>query len=153
MIGWMTVIFCFSAQNADESAELSGGITEKIIELFVWDYDDLPAQQQAHLLNQVSHLVRKLAHFAEYCILGILLWTLAADYSIKEPWRGLLSWGAGTLYAVSDELHQMFSDGRSPQLLDVCIDSAGVVAGILFAIVFCAFYRRAIDRRGKKGIS
>ena len=37
----------------------------------------------------------------------------------------------GTLYAVTDELHQGFVGGRHPAVLDVCIDSSGVIAGVL----------------------
>jgi hypothetical protein len=59
----------------------------------------------------------------------------------------------GTLYAASDELHQMFSDGRSPQVRDVCIDSAGVLTGVLVTLLFLYFYERAIDKKRKKGLS
>ena len=38
-------------------------------------------------------------------------------------------WGVGTLYAVSDEFHQGFVAGRGPSVVDVMIDSAGVIAG------------------------
>ena len=37
----------------------------------------------------------------------------------------------GALYAVSDEIHQIFVPGRSCELRDILIDSAGVLVGIL----------------------
>lgn len=35
------------------------------------------------------------------------------------------------LYAISDEVHQLFVPGRGGQVRDVIIDSAGAIAGIL----------------------
>ena len=44
---------------------------------------------------------------------------------------GLIAWGIGTLYAVSDEIHQVFIDGRSCELRDIAIDAGGVLLGVL----------------------
>ena len=39
----------------------------------------------------------------------------------------------GMMYAASDELHQKFVDGRSAEIRDVCIDTLGVVFGVIIA--------------------
>ena len=67
-------------------------------------------------------VLRKLAHTAEYAILGALL--LRASRSVP------LAVVAGVLYAVSDELHQHFVPGRQGSPLDVLIDAAGVAIGV-----------------------
>lgn len=41
----------------------------------------------------------------------------------------------GMMYAASDELHQKFVDGRSAEIRDVCIDTCGVILGILLVIL------------------
>jgi VanZ family protein len=66
--------------------------------------------------------LRKLAHVAEYAVLGALL--ARALPELAAQW-------AGIAYAVSDELHQSFVPGRFGTLLDVAIDSTGVLVGIL----------------------
>ncbi len=75
----------------------------------------------------------KLAHFATYVVLGVLLARGAAA-------SGLAGWAAvltGVLYGASDEIHQRFVPGRSPELADWMADSLGVVAGVfLFRFVF-----------------
>ncbi|MBR0386198.1 MAG: VanZ family protein, partial [Clostridia bacterium] len=43
------------------------------------------------------------------------------------------AWAGGTFYAALDELHQLLVDGRSGQVRDVGIDSAGVLTGVLAA--------------------
>ena len=70
-------------------------------------------------------VLRKLAHAAEYGILGALL--------VRALRR--LSWALalGVAYAVSDEIHQSFVPGRQGSPLDVLIDSVGVIAGVVLA--------------------
>ena len=68
-------------------------------------------------------LLRKLAHAAEYAILGALL--------LRALRRELPALAAGVAYAVSDEVHQHFVPGRRGAPLDVLIDAVGVVVGIL----------------------
>jgi hypothetical protein len=67
-------------------------------------------------------VLRKLAHSAEFAILGILLLR-----ALERPATAFL---LGTAYAVSDELHQAFVPGRLGSPLDVLIDTVGVAVGI-----------------------
>lgn len=49
----------------------------------------------------------------------------------------LLPWLIAALYAASDEIHQLFVPGRSGQLSDVILDSAGALAGVAAFAVIC----------------
>ena len=68
-------------------------------------------------------VLRKLAHLAEYAILGVLV-----VRALLRPWLAVLLVG---LYAISDEVHQTFVEGRVGAPLDVAIDTAGALAGVL----------------------
>jgi VanZ family protein len=68
-------------------------------------------------------VLRKLAHAAEYAVLGALL--------VRAVQRGPLAILIGSAYAVTDEVHQAFVSGRHASPLDWLIDTAGVVAGVL----------------------
>jgi VanZ family protein len=68
-------------------------------------------------------VLRKLAHFTEYAVLGALVLRAVR----REPPAVAL----GVAYAASDELHQHFVPGRHAALRDVAIDAAGVLAGVL----------------------
>jgi VanZ family protein len=70
-------------------------------------------------------LLRKLAHAAEYAILGALL-----VRALQRPYWALV---LGVAYAISDEIHQTFVPGRQGSPIDVLIDSAGVLAGVVLA--------------------
>ncbi len=41
----------------------------------------------------------------------------------------------GILYAISDEIHQLFVPGRSGKVTDVIIDSLGILTGIVFFLI------------------
>jgi VanZ family protein len=68
-------------------------------------------------------VLRKLAHFAEYAILGALLLRALR----REPVAVLV----GSAYALTDEVHQAFVAGRQGSPLDWAIDTAGVILGVL----------------------
>jgi VanZ family protein len=67
--------------------------------------------------------LRKLAHAAEYAVLGALL--------VRATGRSGLAFALGTLYAASDEIHQTFVPGRMGSPVDVAIDAIGVVSGVV----------------------
>ncbi len=68
-------------------------------------------------------VLRKIAHVAEYAILGALL--------LRALGRELPAVVAGIAYAASDELHQHFVPGRQAAPLDLLIDGVGVLAGVI----------------------
>ena len=68
-------------------------------------------------------VLRKLAHAAEYAVLGALL--------LRATARPGIAFVLGSVYAVSDELHQAFVPGRAGSPLDVALDTVGVAVGIL----------------------
>jgi VanZ family protein len=74
-------------------------------------------------LDTWDTVLRKLAHLAEYAVLGALLYRALR----REPAAIAL----GSLYAVTDEVHQAFVSGRQGSPLDWLIDTVGVVAGAL----------------------
>jgi VanZ family protein len=68
-------------------------------------------------------VLRKIAHAGEYAVLGALL--------LHATRRSGLAFAVGTLYAMSDEIHQSFVTGRHGSPVDVAIDAVGVACGIV----------------------
>lgn len=133
----MTMIFCFSAEDAEKSSETSGEIVEVIIDVAYPEFDRMQPTMQEQVYEDISHFVRKAAHFSEFAMLGfsILLHvaTLQSRMTIRYP--KLISMLIGVLYACSDELHQAFVGGRAPAITDVVIDSVGVLFGVMVMFV------------------
>jgi VanZ family protein len=78
-------------------------------------------------LGLVDLIGRKLIHFAEYALLCFLWWRPLA--TVTNPRRAAL-WAflIASGYAITDEFHQSFVDGRHGNALDWLIDSAGAAA-------------------------
>ena len=141
------MIFWFSAQDGAASGALSGGIAEKVVEVVEPGYAALPEAEQRTIFDAAQFAVRKTAHFSEYALLGFLLRLLCASYALG---RGLLvAWLSGTGYAATDELHQWFVAARSAMWQDVCLDSAGVLAGTLTAAAALALWIFIARKRRK----
>lgn len=126
---WMVTIFSFSSQNSDTSSNTSS----RVIKMVVKAVSNVSQEQEENIVEQLQHIVRKMAHFSIYAVGGILLFHLSRTYTKKHTWAW--AWAMGTVYAITDELHQYFVPGRSCELRDVIIDSSGVITGIIMVIL------------------
>ena len=134
------MIFLFSAQDGPTSSKTSGWLVNRLIGWFHPEYDSLPQVGKNRLFSSYQHLVRKGAHFSEFALLGAFLLLLLN--ALKRRWKAPLSWLLGTLYACTDELHQMAVSSRAAMWQDVLIDSAGVLFGVLVALLILTLRKR-----------
>ena len=138
----MILIFYFSDQPGEISGDLSGGICYQMVsfaaEIFMTDW----SQEEILLFSErIDYPVRKLAHLTEYALLGMAI-TLGVRYGRRKEWtEGYLYQYMsvqilGTLYAASDEWHQLYVPGRAGRMSDVLIDSLGIFIGwIVFQVI------------------
>jgi VanZ family protein len=134
MFACMAVIFRFSSQDAERSTETSGGFIVVVARVFVRGFDDMPEPQQAQLIDSWQFFVRKNAHFFIYLTLGLLTMAAMFTHRVKLTWQILIAFAIVFLYAVSDEIHQIFVPGRSCLFSDVLIDTAGSSLGMLIVV-------------------
>lgn len=113
----MILIFTMSSFDATESANQSNFIVNIINNIFKIENIEL-----------LSFIIRKLAHFTEYLILGFLTINMLNKNDISKKY--LLSILICIIYATSDEIHQIFVPGRACQIRDVLIDSIGFITGV-----------------------
>ncbi len=73
-------------------------------------------------------ITRKLAHFTEYAILGLLA---ARAFRSSERWF-LISAVLVVVYALLDEYHQSFVPSRTASIFDSLIDMAGGISALIF---------------------
>ncbi len=123
------MIFYFSAQNGDDSMKTSSGIVAFLLRLTVPGFEGMTGPEKREIFRRVQYLVRKAAHFTEFAMLGASLRLLFHALSLRRP--ALWAWIIGSLYACTDELHQLLIGTRSPMWQDVCIDSAGVLTAVI----------------------
>lgn len=142
----LLMIFYFSAEKVEDSRKTSGKIEDAVIEVTEPEFDTYAPSKQRQVKSQVSHTVRKIAHFVEFAALGFLLMGHLTAMQRRYgglPLKWLWSWGIGTFFAVTDEMHQIFVSGRGPGVKDVLIDSSGVLAGTLAMMLLLWIFRTA----------
>lgn len=124
------IIFLFSAQDGDTS----GGISMSVSKKGIWLFDfltggRLAAERLAELVTAFEHPLRKAAHFAEYALMGILVFRILychMEKGMKRYWLAVL-WVF--VSAAADEIHQYFVPGRWASVSDVLLDTCGGAAG------------------------
>lgn len=142
-IAWAVFIFTMSAQPADQSTQTSSKFVLKVIDIVYRDFKNFSTQQQSYIIDIVTLLVRKVAHFAEYFVLGLLSAGIATTY-IQEGHclNYVISVFICVIYAVSDEFHQYFVPGRACRFLDICIDAAGSICAVVAVAVLVNVIKR-----------
>lgn len=157
ILSTMAVIFFFSAESGEESGSRSAGVTDAILKITHPNLDSLPREEQQSIEASVHHLVRKTAHFLEYAFLAflttcLLLWLKHFSVCRIRPWQVWVFPAAlGLLYAISDEVHQIFSH-RGARVTDVLIDFAGAMFGVCMAHVAAWMLRRIrTAKQSKRG--
>lgn len=121
----LIAIWRFSNQDVAQSSELSGKLAEFLrgipVIRFLMQYDE------------DGLFLRKLSHMVVYAILGLgasvaLMGVFLAQKTVR------LTMMLGTLYAVTDEVHQMFVPGRQASVRDVLIDVGGLILGLSIGV-------------------
>ena len=146
----MTFIFVMSAMPAQESSNLSGSITSFVIKVLYPDYTVLPAEEMAKIYSFTEYLIRKCAHFSEYAALGVFLAMFFRELLFRR--YSFAAFITAVLYALSDEWHQSFINGRGSAVTDVIIDSAGALFGIALTMTLL-FIRKALFKKQSHRIS
>ena len=135
MLLWMGVIFGFSAQPAAESTQTSLRVGRLVCGIFVKDYEEMSAAEQTALAENIEFPIRKAAHASEYALLGILVFGVVRKKEMTKR-QMLCAILVTAFYAAS------FVPGRSCQLRDVLIDTAGGVAGVGIQYILLKHFRK-----------
>ena len=138
--------FIFS--NSMAVAQVSSASSGRVLTLLQGALRRLGHPALAQRLTQ--HVVRKMAHFCEYMLEGFLLMLCMRVYSRHPLGHITMPMLGGVLTALTDETIQLYSPGRSSQVTDVWLDSVGVLAGILAALVLMALCRLLFHHRDKE---
>lgn len=149
LIGTFSIIFGFSSQDSEKSSGISRKVTE-IITNPIKSIQEKPQQEKEQILSRIESVVRKIAHFSIYTVVGFLLMALFSTYKLEEMNRFSYSLIIGVVYASSDEIHQCFTPGRGPQITDVIIDTMGVLLGILLVMLVIKIYEKIIKKDKKQ---
>ena len=121
MVVDMAVIFMFSSQNAEKSSQVSKSIVETVVEKIIEKVDKT---------NKVE--VKPGSLFA---LLGVFAFFMlkTSGYIRKNMYIFAFTLLICIVYAISDEVHQLFVSGRDGNVADVVIDTSGALIGMAIA--------------------
>ncbi|MDO4189931.1 MAG: VanZ family protein [Lachnospiraceae bacterium] len=155
VILWAGVIFYLSSKTAPESTVQSQGIINSFTGLFGKVVTDETT------MLKIDGIVRETAHGVEYFILGALVFNaLYICLNYRQQEEALLTAETGiecrdknrvinciicsvvvcTIYALSDEIHQIPIPGRAFQIMDLVIDIAGTIVGTIAMMVYVTIF-------------
>lgn len=130
VIGIMVIIFYLSAQPATQSAALSKGWMIRL-KVIINELGLISPYFKEWILRRSNNEIRKLAHVIIYYVLGMVTLAALEGSSLIKKKAFFIALGICVLYAVGDEVHQLFILGRSAEIRDVLIDSCGALGGII----------------------
>ncbi len=132
----MCIIFFLSAQNGEQSSDLSGSFVTAILEWLNISIDE--------------GVLRTMAHCLEFMGLSVLIFN--ATYSTwKMNFTPLIAFGGTVLYAITDEIHQIFVPERAFQISDILVDSTGALIGAIASFIILKIIKITLERRNKNG--
>lgn len=140
LIATFATIFHFSSQIGETSDEVSRGVLRKLIDTFPYT-KGLSEETKLKLVEHGNPIIRKLAHFSIYALVGVWIMSFMSTFQTRLYKKWILSMLVGVSYAGLDEYHQGFVAGRGPSLIDVGIDSLGVLTGIFIVLIIISVYR------------
>jgi predicted integral membrane protein len=112
------IIFYNSSLTLRHSSQLSGWVTA-LTQLLAQHLD-------IRLTGDVEHHIRKLAHFCEFALLGLLLCHSFSALGVSNRTATGYILFLALFAAVLDEYIQSFSPGRGSMVKDVLLDFSGV---------------------------
>lgn len=134
----MGIIFFLSAQNGEESSDLSGSFVMALLNGLGIAIDE--------------GLLRSIAHCLEFMGLSVLLFN-----AVYVTWflklTPIIAFLGTVLYAITDEIHQIFVPERAFQISDILVDSTGALIGVIASFIILQIILSIMKRGNKNGNS
>ena len=128
----MTTIFILSNDDSTASTKKSDRFIVNTTEFIM--KRKLTNKERKKYINNYVVIARKTAHFTLYFLLGLTFISFLKEFNIDDKKKIIYSIIFVFLYACSDEIHQLFINGRSAEILDVLIDTIGGTISTLISM-------------------
>lgn len=148
MVVMLLIIFGFSSDTGEMSADLSGIITEKIVRVINRVCSlDMTYEEVVTTANGYEIYVRKGAHMTEYALLALSVSVFLYCRRLKVGWTFFVTEMFVLFTAWLDEWYQTGVRGRNGSLADVLIDGSGALLMLLFLWLCLCLYRRSAAKK------
>lgn len=144
IISWVLVVICMgiifflSAQNGEESSDLSGSFVMALLNGLGIVIDE--------------GILRSIAHCLEFMGLSVLIFN-----AVYVTWflkiTPIIAFFCTVFYAITDEIHQIFVPERAFQISDILVDSTGALIGVIASFIILKVILYIMKRGNKNGNS
>ena len=107
---------------------------------------DIPEEELATWAERIDYPIRKIAHMTEYAVLVVLCVACGLGYMSWGKHVAGLSFVVSVVYAITDEVHQLYVPGRAGRVSDVFVDTVGVTAGLLMCVLLAKILRKHCEK-------
>lgn len=120
---------------------------EPIITLIVWSaiifyFSSIPGLRSTHTTDFIDFILRKAAHITEFVFLTFVSYRVARLFFTIKNNAITSAVFYSILYAISDEIHQIFVFSREGKVIDVGIDSIGIIIAVIFLFILGKYSRK-----------
>lgn len=153
----MIAIFFFSSQQQKQSERLSSPIGDAMWNSGFLEFDLFNPIRKSYEQSRrpftifAQRLARKSAHVFIFTVLGFLLRICLESWFSGKKHLLPSAFFIGAVYAVSDEIHQLFVPGRTGSVQDILLDCSGVILGVLIAAGIIRLFIKHIPVREPAG--
>ena len=140
------MIFNFSAEDATASSGVSQKVTRWLLQMYYklqGNTGGLTVVIPAGEVDEAEAVIRKLAHFTEYMLVGLLSLWIWLLWKAKRLRYSAFVLAQLVISASLDEFHQYFVPGRYASIRDVLIDTAGGLTGMLLVLLISLCIRKS----------
>ena len=148
VIIWMIIIFMFSNMDTIKSNGTSKEMINKVVDTTIETSNNIgiieetpTEEEKQNIVNNLNLPLRKIMHFTIYLFLSLLLLNALTKTKIQNKY--FITIIICFIYAITDEYHQTFIDGRTGQFIDVLIDTTGSILGLII-------YNKIIQKETKR---
>lgn len=150
VVFYLITIFYFSSQDGRKSHEVSAGLLQYIL-TFVSLLPEKLLDFFFETHKNYEFFLRKAAHFTEYLILALLFYRAMVVSDVRVKKNFIITFIFCFLYAISDEVHQIFVPGRAFAIKDILIDTSGAALGLgIIAFIKVIKNRREIKKLSRR---
>ena len=159
---WMITVFIFSSQDGTQSLNTTGAFIQVIdstlnnVESNNTNKTDTVNTQdnnnkKYNYSQELQTFVRKNAHYFLYTVGGIILSVFFYAFLKNNKKIYIFAILTGMLYAMSDEIHQRFVEGRTSRITDVGIDTLGIITGTILFMIFVNILIKSRKKKSENG--
>lgn len=137
VICWAILIFILSNVTAVKSSSDSSNIIMNTLNILIkltntigiTNYNP-DVETLESIVKSLNNPLREFMHFFVYYVLSVLLIVALKRLNVKKVY--IITFIICTIYAFSDEFHQLFIDGRTWEIIDLVLDTMGCITGCIF---------------------